>query len=294
MPCYSPLPAYKLAGGGITFSRGGGGRDAARALGAIDIPCGQCLGCRLQRARDMAIRVTHEAQMHDANAFVTLTIDDAHMPADQGLDHRHFQLFMKRLRFHHGKPVRFYMCGEYGETTQRPHYHACLFGVDFSQDRSFFTTNPQGDDVYTSKALDKLWQLGHCTLGAVTLESAGYCTRYIVQKKTGDLGKLTYGDRLPPYNRMSLRPGLGAGWLERFRSDVFPCDYLVTADGHKDRVPRYYDKRNEAHDADKFAAVKLQREESAQDCWEDNTDARLRVKATVKAAAVRQLTRKSI
>lgn len=230
--------------------------------------------------------------MHRQNAFVTLTLDDAHLPADGSLDHRHFQLFMKRLRKRWGKPVRFYMCGEYGETTDRPHYHACLFGVDFTNDQKFFTRNHQEDDLYTSETLDKLWQLGHATVGAVTLQSAGYCTRYIMQKKTGSLGELTYGNRTPPYNRMSLRPGLGAGWVNRFRPDVFPCDYVVTSDGHKDRVPRYYDKLNERHDAAQFAAIKSDREMSSAEHWEDNTDARLAVKATVKAAALSLLHRK--
>lgn len=229
--------------------------------------------------------------MHTANAFLTLTYSDDHLPADRSLDHSHFQLFMKRLR--HLEPVRFYMCGEYGETTDRPHYHACLFGIDFSKDQQFFTTNPQGDDVFTSKTLDGLWRLGHCTVGAVTLQSAGYCTRYIVQKKTGDLGTLTYGARTPPYNRMSLRPGLGAGWLARFRPDILTGDYAVTTDGHKDRVPRYYDKLNERYlGPEQFEAIKLARKLSSQEHWEDNTDARLRVKATVKSAAIRQLTRK--
>lgn len=232
--------------------------------------------------------------MHKANAFVTLTLDPANVPADGSLDHRHFQLFMKRARFHLKKPIRFYMCGEYGENTDRPHYHACLFGIDFSKDQQYFTTNAQGDDLYTSKTLEGLWQLGHATTGAVTLQSAGYCTRYIMQKKTGSLGELVYGTRTPPYNRMSNRPGLGAAWLQRFRPDVFPCDYVVTTDGHKDRVPRYYDKLNSRLTPEQFDAIKLARNLSSAEHWEDNTDARLAVKATVKAAALKQLSRKTI
>lgn len=289
MACYSPLPAFKLAGGGITFSRGPS-RDHARALGAIDIPCGQCQGCRLQRARDMSIRVTHEAQMHQANAFVTLTLSDENLPPGGSLDHRQFQLFLKRAR-HHAGPIRFYMCGEYGEQTQRPHYHACLFGIDFP-DQKYLRLNAQGDELYTSDTLDSLWKLGQCTVGQVTLQSAGYCTRYVMQKANGSLGAIVYGNRLPPYNRMSLRPGLGATWLRKFRSDVFPCDYVVTSDGKKDRVPRYYDKLNSRLEPEQFEAIKLARALSSSEHWEDNTDARLAVKATVKAAALKQLTRK--
>lgn len=279
----------------MTFNIGGHSRDSARAIGAIDIPCGQCLGCRLQRSRDWAIRCMHEAQLHEDNVFVTLTYSDAHLPPNKSLVYRDFQLFMKRVRSHFKRPIRFYMCGEYGDRDQRPHYHACLFNLTFP-DLKYWSKNQNGDTLYTSELLDKLWGKGICNVGQVTLQSAGYCARYILQKVTGDLAEAHYGQRVPEFNRMSLggrqaNGGIGAGWLARYRSDFFPCDYVVTTDGHKDRVPRYYDKLNERFDADQLAAVKLARQLNAAPHWADNTDARLRTKATVKAAATKQLVR---
>lgn len=203
---------------------------------------------------------------------------------------------MKRLRFYFKKPdIRFYMCGEYGEQFQRPHYHACLFNVSFP-DQLFYTTNKQGNRLYSSTILDKLWGLNDPTstpnlIGAVTLESAGYCARYILQKQTGDLAPGHYAGRTPEFNRMSLRPGIGARWLERYRSDVFPCDYVVTQEGRKDRVPRYYDTLNERVNPELLDLVKAEREETGKAQWADNTISRLRVKEIVQQAAVRQLTR---
>ena len=145
MPCYHPLQGYEKAGGGWTPSS----QKSARGI-PMDVPCGQCLGCRLDRSRQWAIRCIHEAQMFgNKNVFVTLTYRPADLPKDGTLDYCHFQLFMKRLRkkmvpkcpFPVGSPerdewlekneIRFYMCGEYGDENWRPHYHAILLIVSF-------------------------------------------------------------------------------------------------------------------------------------------------------------------
>lgn len=236
----------------------------------------------------------HEASQHRDNVYVTLTYRDETLPPHRSLDYRDFQLFLKRVRKRF-QPFRFYMCGEYGEQEQRPHYHACLFGLTFP-DLKHHHKNENGDVLYTTATLDQLWGKNDpdnapSLAGAVTLQSAGYCARYILQKKTGDLAEAHYGKRTPDFNRMSLRPGIGATWVHRFRSDVFPCDYVIT-DGRKDRVPRYYDTLNERFDADQLAAVKLARQLSAEPHRLDNTTSRLAVKEVVKTAAISRLIRK--
>lgn len=286
MPCFHPLRAYTQAGGGVTFKS-----PTTHDGNPIDLPCGQCIGCRLKRADEWALRCVHEAQMHEANCFVTLTYSPENLPTS--LVHRHFQLFIKRVRKHHQRQkIRFYMCGEYGTDTHRPHFHACLFGVDFT-DRTYFSKGPSGDFLYTSPTLTKLWGLGHAVLGAVTVQSAGYCSRYIVAKVTGDLSGAHYDGRIPEYNKMSLKPGIGSTWVRRFRSDIFPRDYVVDADGRKHGVPRYYDKLNERHDADELGQVKATREARAArpEARADNMPSRLRAKEVVKAAATKQLIR---
>lgn len=99
----------------------------------VTVACRQCIGCRLDSSRDWAVRCVHEAQVSDASCFVTLTYDEANVP--RSLTHAHFQAFMHRLRKRLNRSIRFYMAGEYGDTTLRPHYHACMFGTDFSGDR---------------------------------------------------------------------------------------------------------------------------------------------------------------
>ena len=129
MTCYHPLRAFRTPEG-VVFN------ELARhdIVGRIELPCGQCIGCRMRRASDWELRCMHEASLHKENCFITLTYGRGNLPPNSSLEHRDFQLFMKRLRKLRGR-CRFYMCGEYGPLNQRPHYHACLFGVDFRSDR---------------------------------------------------------------------------------------------------------------------------------------------------------------
>ncbi len=198
---------------------------------AIQLPCGQCSGCRLERSRSWAVRCVHEASLHDENCFITLTFNNHYLDPIGSLDKRTFQLFMKRLRkeIAPGK-VRFFHCGEYGSKMKRPHHHACLFGFDFP-DKWLFDTR-EGVDLYRSPMLERLWPFGFSTIGEVTFESAAYVARYISKKINGELAPAHYArvdhktgemfSILPEYITMSLRPGIAGAWFDKFEGDVFP------------------------------------------------------------------------
>ena len=131
MPCFCPLEGWRSKDRSSTGKRKivFNPRDALRDM-PVTVPCGQCIGCRLERSRQWAVRCIHEASLHEDNCFITLTYDDAHLPTDLSLNVSHFQKFMKRLRKRFGEGIRFFHCGEYGENFGRPHYHACLFTSD--------------------------------------------------------------------------------------------------------------------------------------------------------------------
>lgn len=239
MACTSPLKGYRLPGGGISF------KPSLTALCSVTIPCGQCVDCKVERSRQWAVRCMHENQMHDASSSVTLTYSDDHITSDWSLYYRHFQLFMKRLRKYLGKPVRFYMCGEYGGQTGRPHYHAILFGAWFG-DRVFYKNSPSGLPLYKSKILEDLWQLGECLIGDVTFESAAYIARYCIKGFAGqewildpDTGEMY--ERPREFTRMSLKPGIGVSWFSRYRAEVYPHDRVVLR-GKEMKPPRAYDR----------------------------------------------------
>lgn len=290
MACYRPVAAFRTPDG-IVFS------ESRRhdIIGRIDIPCGQCLGCRLRRARDWSLRCLHEASLFEDNCFVTLTYGRDKLPPDGSLCYRDYQLFMMRLRKElFPRRIRFFMCGEYGPLNLRPHYHACLFNVDFP-DKVQAGKSGAGEVYFNSPLLDKLWSHGRCSVQPLTRQSAAYCARYIVDKVTGDAAEGHYsfadGDgvlrfRTPEFSRCSLKPGIGARWFERFGRDVFPHDYVV-ADGQKFAPPKYYDKLMRRSGDARMDAVEFAREKRARSASADNTDERLAVREVVHRARVR-------
>lgn len=231
------------------FSRG----DAWRHSPEVSIPCGQCIGCRLERSRQWATRCMHEASLWDMNCSLTLTYSDEHLPLNASLVPNDVQLFIKRLRKHWCIPLgkddfgndfsrrlSYFLCGEYGGQFERPHYHCLLFGVWFGDSRPFKKSR-SGHQLYRSATLDELWPLGHADIGSLTFESAAYAARYVVDKVNGDMAEDHYRGRLPEFVRMSLRPAIGLNWFRRFERDVYPSDEAVVG-GKAGRSPAYYDK----------------------------------------------------
>lgn len=240
MTCYHPITAWRSQEGRgvngrwpLVFNKRDGYEDLE-----VKVPCGQCVGCRLDRSRQWAIRCIHEASLHSQNCFITLTYDDSHLTTSS-LVPRDFVLFMKRLRKMYGNGIRFFHCGEYGSLNQRPHHHAILFNFDFP-DRELWSVK-RGFRLDRSASLEDLWPYGFSTIGSVTFESAAYVARYIMKKVTGDLAVEHYQGRVPEYVTMSRRPGIAYDWIRKFRDDVYPNDYVVIRGGIKSRPPRYYD-----------------------------------------------------
>lgn len=285
MACFSPLIAYRTAGG-ITFSSG-----ASLSGERMELPCGQCIGCRLERSRQWAMRCMHEAKLHDKNVVVTLTYDDGHLPDDGGLVKRDLQLYMKRLRKEYGDGIRFYACGEYGEVTRRPHYHAILFNHDFP-DKRFYKKSKIGDDLYTSASAERIWQKGFCVLGSVTFESCAYVARYIVDKMNGPKADDWYTTNdgvvlTREFTNMSRNPGIGSGYYDKFGAEVYAHDSVIMR-GREVRPPRFYDTRMEAVDPKRMEVLKRKRRRKALIHKADNSRARRRVKERVAVLSITQ------
>lgn len=228
--------------------------------------------------------------MHEDNVFVTLTYDDAHLPHHGVLDKSDFQKFMKRLRrFFSARRISFFHCGEYGEENGRPHFHAILFNVGFD-DRVRHSVNGRGEQLYESATLSRLWPFGMAVFGDVTFESAAYCARYCVKKVTGDSALSHYqridlvtGEvyQLPPeYATMSLKPGIGLRWFERYEDEIEDGDSVVMR-GVEMLPPRYYDKKR---NKSVFKRVKRKRLFGMYRKKDNLTPARLSVQERVKRA----------
>lgn len=298
MPCYRPLQGYRArttnesGKRSIVFTAKAGHQDLP-----VAVPCGQCIGCRLERSRQWAMRCVHEATLHDENYFLTLTYDDDHLPEGGTLVKSHHQLFLKRYRKHH--KIRFFHCGEYGDENHRPHYHSLIFG-HVPGDLVFAEKNHNGDPLYISPFISKLWDKGSHRIGALTFESAAYVARYIVKKVTGEKAEDHYQSVdletgeihtiIPEYITMSRRPGIGAGWYDRWKSDVYPADDVIMR-GQQMRPPKFYDRQLEVTDPKLLSELKQKRKLNAVQFADNNTTDRLRVRETVKLAQAKQLKR---
>lgn len=287
MPCYCPLDAWQRAPGVKPVFKFRAGYDY------MQLPCGQCIGCRLERSRQWAMRCVYESSLHSRNSFVTLTY--ANNPIS--LRQSDLRNFWKRLRHHFpNETIRYFACGEYGELLGRPHYHACIFGFDFP-DKVLYSVR-DNVPLYHSTILSDIWGHGFCSIGDVTFESAAYTARYVLKKINGDLASEHYEsitpegevfDRLPEFVNMSRRPGIASGWYDIYKRDL-EKDFL-TMRGTKMRPPRFFDKLLHRDDPDAHAALKESRKVKALQAAPDNTPARLSAKRQIKERKLKILKR---
>lgn len=288
MACFHPREGFRAktvnesGKRSIVFSRTNAFTDLP-----VTVPCGQCTGCRLEHSRQWAIRMTHEASLYESNCFITLTYSDEYLPANHSLAVRPLQLFLKRLRKKYGKNVRFFACGEYGEQYFRPHFHLCLFNMDFPDKYPF--KQSRDNILYRSPSLEKLWPYGHSSIGEMTFQSAAYCARYIMKKITGEVAEEYYewidqhGEihtLKPEFTTQSRQPGLARGWLEQYLADVYPEDFIIM-NGKKVKPPKAYDKYYELVQPDDLKKLKRSRKTGAKKHTANNTRDRLAVREKI-------------
>ncbi|AZL82683.1 replication initiator protein [Apis mellifera associated microvirus 20] len=235
MRCTSPRTVgYQADGSSLSWSP----KTFSKEYATFQLPCGKCLSCRLEYARQWAVRCVHESMCHQENCFITLTYSDENLKSDK-LQYRDFQLFMKRLRkAFPNKEIGFNAVGEYGDKTKRPHWHAIIFNWQPS-DSQYRRSNERGDRIFSSKTLDKLWGLGITEFGSVTFHSAGYVSRYNAKKLIH--GKDQEHD-LHPISKKSNKHAIGKKWLEKYWQDAFNHGEIILADGTSTAIPRYYEK----------------------------------------------------
>nr|WAE43487.1 MAG: replication initiator protein [Microviridae sp.] len=255
MSCTHPITAYQVPGltpkgvRPVLF-----GKQNAFKARHILVPCGNCIGCRLDRARMWAVRCVHEASLHHLNCFITLTYNNDHNPIT--LNKRDFVLFMKKLRKKYGKNIRFFHAGEYGERLGRPHHHACIFNFDFSDKK--LVCNKNGCNLYKSQSLEKLWGKGFTSLADVTFDSAAYVAKYILKKINGTMAIDHYKGKQPEYSTMSRRPGIAHDWFVKYKNDVTAIDGVLL-NNIIFKPPKYYDSLYDVTNHNDLIRIKQKR-----------------------------------
>lgn len=249
--------------------------------GAIVVPCGHCIGCRLDYSRSWADRMMLELETAGYGIFVTLTYnnENAHWtqydldgtPMYATLEKRDCQLFMKRLRKKfEDRRIRFYLAGEYGEKTLRPHYHAIVFGLrlcDFP-DLCEHGHNELGQEYYISAMLTETWSLGFVLVSDVSWKTCAYVARYVTKKLNGPLS-IDYAVRnvIPEFSLMSRKPGIGREYLDQHPDclDMASINLSTPEGGLKIRIPKYYYKQLELTDPERYGKIMDERKQFAED-----------------------------
>lgn len=304
MPCYYPITAYRSrmgrspnGGWPIVFNRKEGYDDLK-----VIIPCGQCIGCRLEKSRQWAIRCVNESQMHEENCFITLTYRDEDIPENLSLVKKDLQEFYKRMR----KTIKFryFSSGEYGDLYGRPHYHSCIFGYRPDIGEMDTQMHPLGRceickdiktkskeiPLYHSKWIDEKWKKGHVIIGEVTFESAAYVARYVMKKMSGEKSKNHYGGRIPEFALMSRKPGIGATWYDKYKTDLYPRDKQIIRGGIQCKPAMYYDRKYDLENPRKMRILHYRREKNAKMMDEiERSWERLKTKETVKKIKIERL-----
>lgn len=269
MSCFHPLPAIRKYAEN-TFAIGKRGQvfvpfvdpTTGEFVEPMTIPCGKCIGCRLDYSRMWADRCVLESLEYDKKLcwFLTLTYDDDHIETDERslltpkntltLYPRDITLFLKRLRDaweyrHNWQGVRYYLCGEYGSTTARPHYHVLLFNCPV-YDQQYAYSNQRGDAFYSSDELAELWGNGFIVLSDLTWENSAYTARYVLKKFKGETKDETdayYKNAgiVPEFTRSSRRPGIARGYYEVHKDEIYKNDEIILPKGKVTKPPKYFD-----------------------------------------------------
>lgn len=273
MACYKPVKAWIITG-----TRSDTGHKVLKfkePIGIpteeIKIPCGSCIGCRMDYSRMWMGRIVKEASLYPNNAFITLTYNNENLPIKDSINtetgelitghplvKKHLQGFIKRLRreydyhFKH-TGIRFYACGEYGGKTMRPHYHLAVFNINTTAwgDIKFHNNNFNGDATWTSQKIEDIWGKGFCLIGDLTPQSAAYIARYMLKKQKGPTKKWYYESKgiISEYTSMSVKPGIAKDWYEQHKDEYWINDRVLIPQRHKapmiTKTPAYFDKQLE-------------------------------------------------
>lgn len=260
----------------------------------MNINCGRCIGCRKMKQREWQIRMYHEAQhcleLDQGTSFLTLTYSDEHIPMGQldefgdvsppannrrprpSLRYDHLVGFTTRLRraldYHFKRQITFYIAGEYGGQTGRPHYHAAIFGWSFPDRQPLSVRGKSGKTLYSSPLLSRAWPYGYSSIGTETGASAfSYVAKYITKGLSRDQElSLGYGDQ--EFSAAYKSRGLGFRWLERHWPDLYPSDQVIM-DGKAYPIPRAYDKKLEEWEPEVFGIVSRARKHRSKEYYRE-------------------------
>lgn len=201
----------------------------AKYPNGLEIGCGKCTACRINKREEWSMRCLHELDDHQHSIFVTLTYDEYNIPSGYTLKKKHLQDFIKRLRYYlEPRKIKYFACGEYGEKSYRPHYHAILFNVGF-------------DDIeYIKNAWSFCdWSTQTHAFGEANIKSIRYCSKYIDKSYSGKIKKQFYDDHNLEIPFKLQSKALGKNYALKIKDRINKL-FEITVQGKSMPIPRYY------------------------------------------------------
>lgn len=190
-----------------------GGRPLLSSEGNLVLPCGKCRECISKRAMDWSLRARHEMSLHKENCFLTLTYAPEHLKS-HFIVKPDFQKFVKLLRYHTDRNIRYMVSYEYGTQYFRPHMHAIIFGYS-PKKLKFFKNSKGGHALYTSDEITKLWKHGFHSIGDANEKTAYYIASYALSGTARTVTHPNTGESIELRDCMdvSKRPAIGHNYL---------------------------------------------------------------------------------
>lgn len=258
------------------------------------IPCGKCIGCRLDYSREWANRGYLEALQYEQNWFITLTYDEDHIyvpefvETDEGIAFteeeyddewagclvpKDLELFLKNLRQimkreYDQEGIRYMACGEYGSELRRPHYHLIVFNLNLPSE-TFYEPHikPSKGVMYKNTIIDRAWgKKGICEVEEANWENIAYTARYITKKQKGKESSTIYAiqGEIPEFFRVSNRPGIAWQYYEDHKQKIYETDQIMIVKKkgvEYIKPPRYFDRLLEKENPDLMKKVKQKRKQ---------------------------------
>ena len=258
------------------------------------IPCGQCIGCRIQKRQDWATRIEMEAKTWPKESvwFVTLTYDNEHIPGvnhetgevvrgamylrrkkepdlaiNQTLWYEDIQNFLKRLRKAYSGQLRYFVAGEYGEKTGRPHYHMILFGYQPEKLEPYSKVKP--DEYMVDSRITRCWGLGIHNLINPTQGGYSYVAGYVTKKFDDETLEHIKNGLRPPFAQMSRDPGLGYKYYQEHKDEIWKKGYIQLDNGKRASIPRYFQEMQRIEDPKILWELKKRNQQRAIDKTKD-------------------------
>lgn len=205
----------------------------------LEVPCGKCLACRIKKRSEWALRMTLESYYWLEKSFITLTYNDENLPPNGSLQKAELQKFIKRVRKRldeKNRKIKYFACGEYGDQTGRPHYHAIIFGLGLQEEDKEIVMQSWRKCSWDNESIRKN------SFGLVESESIRYVAQYIDKKYTGDMAEREYKEkgREPVFRLCSA--GIGKQYMEEYQDDI-KDRLIITINGVKYSLPRYFVKK---------------------------------------------------